>query len=1190
MIAMVGVEVMVQGQGVWDGGTSGLGTSWNSANNWAGDAIPAAGSNILFSSRTGGGTLPSTLSVSGALTFGNITFDNVSGALPATLNINTNGSGSTARTLRINNGVTLQNTNTAVIFQGNFGVLSVVLGGPNVFTTSAGSLLQFNSGVTVSGGFGITTAGAGTVSLNNANNSFTGGVNVGSGTTLRLGAPLTGSAMSSVVSGGVLSSGQVGTGTLTLNDQSTLTSTGSGARTLQNQVAMEGAVTLGGVGSFTGPITFNSSSGVGVGQTLATAATVALLGNVELTTNVLTTIENAVTGAFQLTKRGGAPLVLSGANSYSGGTVIEAGPLVFGNRSAIPAVGGVTVAASGTFGLRVGQTSDLFGAGDVDLAFAGTFPGVSNDVASGVGIDTTAGDFTYGTSIAVTERQLVKLGANRLSLTGINGYTGATQVLGGVLDVGELSAGALGSGGLILQNDAVLQGSGFFDRAFSGTAAPGPGQVAGVAGGFAARGGELTLNFGGAGALLALSTGNSRLGDHLVFGSATADSPVVLVNPLSTNGTFTRFITVNAGVGGDYALLQGVISSTGNIVKQGDGRLIIGANGTFTGATTINGGILQFGNGGTTGTLSTTSGVTINSGRLVFNRSNSFTFSPVIAGAGLVEVAGTGTATLSGVNSYAGGTLLSSGTLSISAVENLGAPESPLVFDGGSLQISGTSLASLSGLGRTVTFSPDKTVGFNINSVGHRFLVDQGLGHGAGGLTKSGNGILVLGEPSSYTGLSSIQGGVLEVGALGMGRLGGGGLLFSGNSVLQGHGEFTRPFSATASAPGAGELLGTSGGFAARGGELIVNFGGSESLVTLNTGAARFGTNFVFGSAEADSPVIVLNPLSTGGTFTRTFTVVSGVGGDYAELRGVISSTGNLVKAGNGRLILTADNTNSGMTTISLGTLQIGAGGMTGSLNSASGVVNNGVLVFDRQGVLTMSAEISGAGQVQQVGVGTTRLLTANSYAGGTLVSGGTLMVENTSGSATGSGSLTTLAGTILAGDGRVGVLGTDSIEVNGLISPGRVGNELATLAFSTVEGDLTLGSTASFQFELGMGGLSDRVVFQSAGAGKMDFSAMPSGSMQVLFGVGYTPNVFDVFDLLNWEAAMGGGMTGLNANQLAALPMHDFEPTWMWDTSQFATQGVISIQFVPEPSRLMLVGMAVLVTCLQRRRRRKAW
>ena len=71
--------------------------------------------------------------------------------------------------------------------------------------------------------------------------------------------------------------------------------------------------------------------------------------------------------------------------------------------------------------------------------------------------------------------------------------------------------------------------------------------------------------------------------------------------------------------------------------------------------------------------------------------------------------------------------------------------------------------------------------------------------------------------------------------------------------------------------------------------------------------------------------------------FSRSDTVVQGV--DFGS---PISGAGSLVQNGPGALILIATNTYAGSTTISGGTLQLGAGGTSGSLSPSSTVTING--------------------------------------------------------------------------------------------------------------------------------------------------------------------------------------------------------------------------------------------------------
>jgi outer membrane autotransporter protein len=115
--------------------------------------------------------------------------------------------------------------------------------------------------------------------------------------------------------------------------------------------------------------------------------------------------------------------------------------------------------------------------------------------------------------------------------------------------------------------------------------------------------------------------------------------------------------------------------------------------------------------------------------------------------------------------------------------------------------------------------------------------------------------------------------------------------------------------------------------------------------------------------------------------------------GTTLTLNGTIAGTGALTKNGAGTLVLGGDNGYSGGTTIGAGTLQIGNGGASGSI--VGDVVNNGALVVDRSGALTLDGAISGTGSVTQAGSGTAILAGNNSYTGGTRIASGTLQLGN---------------------------------------------------------------------------------------------------------------------------------------------------------------------------------------------------
>ena len=136
--------------------------------------------------------------------------------------------------------------------------------------------------------------------------------------------------------------------------------------------------------------------------------------------------------------------------------------------------------------------------------------------------------------------------------------------------------------------------------------------------------------------------------------------------------------------------------------------------------------------------------------------------------------------------------------------------------------------------------------------------------------------------------------------------------------------------------------------------------------------------------------------LLTGGTLlpgpaTGTVNVDGGVA---VTIGSIIDGAGkSLDKVGAGTLTLTGDNTYTGTTTISAGTLSLGNGGTTGSV--AGNIVDNGALVFNRSNALTYAGLISGTGTVTKIGAGTLTLTGDNTYTGATTISAGTLSLGN---------------------------------------------------------------------------------------------------------------------------------------------------------------------------------------------------
>src|SRR4029077_10823510 len=160
-------------------------------------------------------------------------------------------------------------------------------------------------------------------------------------------------------------------------------------------------------------------------------------------------------------------------------------------------------------------------------------------------------------------------------------------------------------------------------------------------------------------------------GNLLTPGNVTTSLPVIL----AANGTIDN--------GGSSYAFSGVFSCAGSLTSTGAGKLILTANNAYTGGTTIAAGILQLGNGGTSGSVE---GNITDNAALVFNRSDAVTYGGIVSGSGSLAQFGTGTLTLSGMNSYTGGAFLNEGVIAVAFDHALGDPNGRLTFNGGTLR------------------------------------------------------------------------------------------------------------------------------------------------------------------------------------------------------------------------------------------------------------------------------------------------------------------------------------------------------------------------------------------------------------------------------------------------------------------------------------------------------------------------
>jgi autotransporter-associated beta strand protein len=249
------------------------------------------------------------------------------------------------------------------------------------------------------------------------------------------------------------------------------------------------------------------------------------------------------------------------------------------------------------------------------------------------------------------------------------------------------------------------------------------------------------------------------------------------------------------------------------------------------------------------------------------------------------------------------------------------------------------------------------------------------------------------------------------------------------NAVISGTGSLS--LTAGTLYLGLGVVNTFSGGLTISGGGLDV--AGNSALgtgpLTINGGtlnaraAPRTVTNS--GVVNGDFTFGGTNPLVLSGSFdlnggTR---IITANGSPNAGTMSGVISNGGITKAGLAPLVLSGANTYTGATTINSGTLQIGGGGTTGSLNPASTITGSAgaTLAFNRTNTITQGTDfastLSGPYNVTQLGSGTLVFNAATSYTGTTSINAGTLQLGSggTAGALSPSSAITGLAGATLA-------------------------------------------------------------------------------------------------------------------------------------------------------------------------------
>jgi autotransporter-associated beta strand protein/T5SS/PEP-CTERM-associated repeat protein len=441
---------------------------------------------------------------------------------------------------------------------------------PATLTISNGAVLNSQRGVEMDGVF--STATATVTGPGSTWNIGTGGLLVGN----------VGPAFLIISNGGQVNvTDPIGAG---IGDQgpgtSSVTVTGAGSAfnlagplTIGETGVAIGTVTVadGGAVNVTGPtfIGQGSTLNLGIGGLSGSIATSDIVNEGQIVANFTDTLTLAanIGGPGSLSKAGIGTLILTGNNSYGGGTTVTGGLINF--MAGGLGTGTITVDGGG-LQWATGNMSDV----SAQLAAIG--PG-------GATFDTNGNNVSFATTVTGAGG-LTKAGNGMLTLAGAS-YTGATSVNGGTLQAGAANVFAASSA-VTVASGATLDFNGF-DQALASLS--GAGAVTMGAGSMTVGGNNASTTFSGAisgsGSLTKNGTGALTLsGTNTYTGLTTVNAGTLIVN-----GSIAGAVTVNSGGVLNGTGRVGALVTNGGIVAPGNSIGTLNVNGNFI----QNGGIYQ---------------------------------------------------------------------------------------------------------------------------------------------------------------------------------------------------------------------------------------------------------------------------------------------------------------------------------------------------------------------------------------------------------------------------------------------------------------------------------------------------------------------------------------------------------------------------------------------------------------------
>ncbi|POZ61232.1 autotransporter-associated beta strand repeat-containing protein [Chromobacterium alticapitis] len=727
-------------------------------------------------------------------------------------------------------------------------------------------------------------------------------------------------------------------------------------------------------------------------------------------------------GAMSISSNGSynsGGIAFYGNNTYSGGTIIQSGAtLLVGSDNNLGATSGAVTLNGGT--LAFGR--EFQSARDIKINGAGTL---------------TSSEFSYSTSVfsgnisgdrLIVGNQYIPT-YDTVELKGINTYTGGTRITGGVTlgihsdkNLGDSSGKLTLDDGNVKTIDGIQSGR---DMEFHGGQLILNGQDSSLSG--TISGDQFAIANNGS---VTLSSANTYSGGTWVAGGATlkvsadnqlgaagrsvniASGKLLTLKGLQTNRNFNIGSYWNGGGGGSIdlngqdSIFSGIISGYKLDVMNGGTITLAGIN-TYGGGTQISGGAtvkvtydanlgssygaitLDHGTLQTLNGIQTQRGIQINGEGILDLNGQSSTFSGNISGGHLTLTNG-GTATLSGGNSYTGGTTVSRGaTLSVANNGNLGDSAGGVILDHGTLHLQSAFYSN-----RALLLVGDGTLDLkDIQPSSYSWPNAWGGDISGDHLTVTNGGMLQLWGNNTYSGGTTIRNGAtLEVGS--------------------------------------DQALGASAGaITLDNGTLQSNYGlsSARNIQLVGSGTLNAEYNFLnLSGVISGDKLIVTKQTGSGGWYNDGLVTLSGANtysGGTTVNNGVrlgVFSDDNLGAVSGG---LTLDHstlrTENGIQTArNIQLLGFGALDLNGQNSTVSGAISGDSLRLSNAGSVTLSG--------------------ANTYIGGTTVGGGaTLKISSDNNLGAASGVLTLSNGTLQTLQGirsarRIMLEGYNNLDLNG--------------------------------------------------------------------------------------------------------------------------------------------------------------